>query len=52
LIQQNKHLHCVSLTDSEGEAITEVFKTNDLEYAAGDKQIKKQDKMNDKGRYI
>jgi hypothetical protein len=39
LIQQNKHLHCVSLTDSEGRAITEVFQTSGLDYDAGHKQV-------------
>lgn len=32
LIQQNKHLHCISLTDEEGEAILEAFQSAGSKY--------------------
>lgn len=34
LIQQNKHLHCISLTDYEGEAILDVFQSAGSGYDA------------------
>jgi hypothetical protein len=52
LIQQNKHLHCISLTDGEGEAITEVFRTNGSEYDHGHKQIVNEDIVNVDCSYI
>ena len=38
LIQQNKHLHCITLTDEEGKAIFETIRQYGLNY---DKTLKK-----------
>jgi hypothetical protein len=52
LIQQNKHLHCISLTDYEGKAILDVFQSAGSRYDASYKINEVNDLANIDCHYI